>query len=59
MKVIDSKTKTFVCEVITDNYTLDDILKMMDIGVCRDGQLYDVLNKRYLNAWYDDLITIK
>lgn len=59
MKVIDSKTNTFICEVVTDNYTLDDILKMMDIAVDDEGQLYDELNQKYINAWYDDLITIK
>lgn len=59
MKVIDSKTNTFICEVMTDNYTLDEILKLMDIAVDDEGQLYDELNQKYINAWYDDLITIK
>lgn len=59
MKVIDSKKNTFVCEVVTDNYTLDEILKLMDIAVADEGQLYDELNQKYINAWYDDLITIK
>ena len=59
MKVIDSKKNTFVCEVVTDNYTLDEILKLMDIAVDDEGQLYDELNQKYINAWYDDLITIK
>ena len=59
MKVIDSKKNTFVCEVVTDNYTLDEILKLMDIAVDNEGQLYDELNQKYINAWYDDLITIK
>ena len=59
MKVIDSKKNTFVCEVVTNNYTLDEILKLMDIAVDDEGQLYDELNQKYINAWYDDLITIK
>lgn len=59
MQIIDSQTKTFVCEIITDGKrTLDEILKLMDIAVDDEGQLYDELNQKYINAWYDNLITI-
>lgn len=59
MKVIDSKKNTFVCEVVTNGTrTIDEILKLMDIAVDDEGQLYDELNQKYINAWYDNLITI-
>jgi hypothetical protein len=59
MQIIDSETKTFVCEVITNGTrTIDEILKLMDIAVDDEGQLYDELNQKYINAWYDNLITI-
>ena len=59
MKIIDKRTKIFVCDVpLNNNGDIESILKFSDIAIDDCGQLYDEINQRYINAYYTDLIIV-